>query len=72
MLTEDWRPVVGYEGWYEVSSLGRVRRARPGLGARVGHILSPQLSNNGYLMVPLCREGCRRYRSVHRLVGEAF
>lgn len=25
---EEWRPVVGYEGLYEVSSLGRVRNAR--------------------------------------------
>lgn len=26
--TEEWRPVVRYEGWYEVSSLGRVRRIK--------------------------------------------
>ena len=25
-MTEEWRPVVGFEGWYEVSDQGRVRR----------------------------------------------
>ena len=25
MNSEEWRPVVGYEGLYEVSSLGRVK-----------------------------------------------
>lgn len=25
---EEWRPVVGYEGLYEVSNLGRVKRLK--------------------------------------------
>jgi len=36
---EEWRPVVDYEGWYEVSSLGRIRRVRAGQGARAGYVL---------------------------------
>lgn len=27
-MSEEWRAVVGYEGWYEVSDLGRVRRGQ--------------------------------------------
>lgn len=72
MPIEEWRPVVGYEGWYDVSSLGRVRRMRPGLGTCVGHMLSPQASTKGYLMVLLYRWRRRRNRPVHRLVAEAF
>jgi len=37
--TEQWRPVVGYEGSYSVSNLGRIRRDAPGSGAVVGRIL---------------------------------
>ena len=25
MINEEWRPVVGYEGFYEVSNLGNVK-----------------------------------------------
>src|ERR1051326_1667202 len=41
---EEWRPVVGYEAYYEVSSLGRVRRIRKSRGAVVGRILTHCLS----------------------------
>lgn len=34
-----WRPVVGYEGLYEVSSAGFVRRVGAATGAKVGRIL---------------------------------
>jgi hypothetical protein len=39
---EEWRAVVGYEGWYAVSSLGRVRRERPAQGTRRGALLKQQ------------------------------
>ena len=28
---EQWMPVVGYEGWYDVSDHGHVRRMKPGM-----------------------------------------
>lgn len=31
--SEEWRPVVGFEGFYEVSNLGRVKRTAGGQGA---------------------------------------
>lgn len=42
---ENWKPVVGYEGLYEVSDQGRVRRAGRAKGALPGKIL--QSSFNG-------------------------
>lgn len=63
--TEEWRDVVGYEGYYQVSSEGRVRNAI------YGNILNPWKKNNGYLDVVLVGYG-RKHKMVHRLVAEAF
>lgn len=80
---EEWRPVVGYEGFYEVSSLGRVRsvdrivtrRSRNGLEypARLRGQLIRGILNKGYLRVALSR-GCRPQRLVliHVAVLRAF
>lgn len=62
---ELWRPVVGYEGWYEVSDQGRVRR--------VFSPLKPQCGGTaGYPSVILSVRGAVRRLMVHRLVAEAF
>lgn len=69
---EAWCPVLGYEGLYEISDLGRVRRSAGGPGARAGRILRPQANHDGYLLVCLSREGVIIRHSIHRLVAEAF
>lgn len=62
--SEEWRPVVGYEGFYEVSSLGRIRRVK---------IITPVLKKHGYLQVSLTdKSGGRKSLRLHRLVAEAF
>lgn len=38
--TEEWRDVVGYEGWYAVSSLAQVKRTGNHGGAKVGRIIA--------------------------------
>ena len=68
---EEWRPTGGWPG-YEVSDLGRVRRAVRGPGARVGYVLKPYPTHNGYLRVKLRRAGKSRNGRVHVLVCEAF
>lgn len=77
--TEIWKPVVGYEGYYEVSSAGRVRSVdrfiRNSRGSRVflpGKVISPFLLSGRYLAVGLCRDSVLRKKSIHRLVLEAF
>lgn len=68
MAKERWLPVIGYEGLYEVSSLGRVRRTD-----KDGTIVSQQVDRKkGYVEVTLSREGRRRPRRVHRIVADAF
>ena len=71
MLTEEqWRPVVGYEGLYEVSDLGRVRTlAKYRFPER---IMRPQRSPSGYAIVHLTREKRSTSSLIHRLVMEAF
>ena len=79
MKKEYWRPVVGYEGLYEVSNFGRVRsldRWVKGRNGSVrlckGRILKPFTTKNGYLKVSLCKNGKVKTFKVHRLVVEAF
>ena len=79
-MTERWLPVVGYEGYYEVSDQGRVRSLdrlipwRGGTAVRWGRILNPtQLPEpDGHMQVSLSVDGRRRKAYVHRLVLEAF
>lgn len=77
MRAEEWRPVGGYEGLYEVSSLGRVRALFEHRNLKPGRILAlwRTSTNRGptavRYRVSLSRAGKRRY-PVHLLVCEAF
>ncbi len=59
LSTEQWKPVVGYEGIFEVSDWGRVRRIKRGKGTRVGRILKGVM-NNGYVRVGLWKKNSKR------------
>jgi len=82
-MTERWLPVVGYEGRYEVSDLGRVRRmARSVICWHGPRIMSARLlvarfqwtcGTFGYRIVKLLDAAGRvRSRKIHRLVLQAF
>lgn len=73
-ITEVWKPVVDFEGWYEVSNLGRVKRVGKGKAARPGRILVPTNNTGGYPTVWLSLPNpARRFaRMVHLLVAAAF
>ena len=68
---ETWKPVAGYEGLYEVSNLGNVRRVA-GKGCKEIRVLKLVKQSNGYLYVNLYKEGNRKMHRVHRLVAQAF
>lgn len=63
-MIEEWSDVLGYEGLYEVSDQGRVRRN--------GKILKPTEDRHGYLQVSLSKNGIVKRGKVHRLVAYAF
>ena len=65
---EIWKPVVGFEGLYEVSDLGRVYSIRSGRVLRS----YPTRKTNGYAMISLYENGQRFPRLVHVLVARAF
>jgi hypothetical protein len=77
--SEQWKPVPGYEGLYEVSDHGRVRsldrRVVDSLGRarRIrGRVLRAGLTSVGYDSVALYICGQKRTALVHRLVLSAF
>lgn len=74
-MKEEWRSIEGYEGIYEVSSIGRVRRLDgtdySGRQPISGHLISPKKCSGGYLQVCLSY-GIAKQFLVHRLVANAF
>lgn len=78
-LPEAWRPVPGFEGFYEVSSCGRVRSVdrvverSDGRRRRFpGVLLTPTLRLDGRYSLPLCRDGQSTRVLVAALVLSAF
>jgi hypothetical protein len=85
-MTENWLPVVGYEGLYEVSDRGRVRglarvmrRRDKRLASKYQSLIVPgrdlhpwPVQRGGYPAVMLCRNGHKRLIPVHSLVLAAF
>ena len=79
-LNAQWLPVVDFEGIYELSSHGDVRRVGRaacrgkgrGGGARVGRILKTQRHSAGYLQIQLWRNGQPSTVLIHILVAAAF
>lgn len=69
-MSEVWRDVVGYGGWYQVSDAGRLRSFHKGWNGRMMRV---QVTKDGYEKLRLklpggSYSGCR----VHRLVLLAF
>ena len=65
MTVEVWKPVVGYENYYEVSDFGNVRR----IG---GKVLRACLTIHGYPMVGLSVNGRLRSKTIAPMVMAAF
>lgn len=72
LANEIWRPIVGYEGVYSVSDLGRIRRDRTRNGAPSTYIRRQIRMPNGYRAITLRHAGTIRRVLVHRLVAFAF
>jgi hypothetical protein len=63
-----WVPVYGYEGFYEVSTAGKIRRI---LKSGRYRILKLRNANN-YLAAHLCKNNSPKSIKVHRIVLESF
>lgn len=77
-MEEIWKDIEGYEGQYQVSTLGRVRsverqvRKWNGFKTIRESFLKQKLGKNGYVQVTLCKDGRMKTYLVHRLVAKAF
>ena len=76
LTNEEWRPIKGYEGLYEVSNLGRIKRLPLGkqwpYRQTHNNIRRLKKSNRGYLVVNLSKQNKVKFYAVHRLVAAAF
>ena len=82
-MNEIWRDIKGYEGLYQVSSLGRIKslpryeighngKKHSNIFFRKGGMLKPNDRGNGYLHFVLSKNGKQKTFYIHRLVGMAF
>lgn len=71
-LPEEWRPVVGFEGFYEVSNLGRVKRIKACNASPTERILKLDDDRSGYLTAALYRDGVKTRVKAHILIARAF
>ena len=63
---EEWKDILGYEGIYSVSSLGRIRNVT------TDKILKQWEGGNNQLMVTLCADGKKSKVYVSNIVGVCF
>ena len=75
-MKEIWKDIPEWSGFYQASSLGRIRSVRRKSKAinkfYGGQIIKSFCKNSGYTFVNLTRPGKRKQESVHRLVLSAF
>jgi len=75
---EKWKSIKGFEGIYEVSSLGRVRSLdrkipyKDGFKQAKGKLMKLTKNRLGYMVVTLQKDRKRYFSIVHRLVAKAF
>lgn len=76
------KPVIGYEGYYEVDNCGRVYALNRVIHVEdhgrsydkplIGGIIKQHMHSKGYKIVPLTRDGKTKNVFVHRIVAMAF
>lgn len=68
MAVEQWKPIEGYEGLYEISSYGNVLSHH----GKTSRILARGKNKDGYIQYRLCKNGIATNVKAHRLVAQAF
>ena len=76
------KPVIGYEGYYEVDNCGRVYALNRVIHVEdhgrsydkplIGGVIKQHMHSKGYKIVPLTRDGKTKNVFVHRIVAMAF
>lgn len=78
-MTEQWKAIPDWEGYYSASTLGRVRseprtvtRSDGVVQRHQGKVLATKDSSSGRAVVQLCLDGRMYPRLVHRLIAQTF
>lgn len=78
-MTEIWKPIPDFEGYYEISNKGRVRSLdrtityNDGRKSRIkGKVKKPAIVRGGYLQIRLRKNNIRKNYYVHVLVARLF
>ena len=75
---EKWLPIKEYEQYYAISNLGNVKSLERKVKNRNGYRivkerqLKPSISNKGYYLVALSKNGKLHTFAIHKLVMEHF
>lgn len=69
---ETWKPIMEWEGIYDISTHGRVRRIAPGRGTQAGTIKEPTVGAQGYPVIGLTYLGRSKVYCIHDLMLIAF
>lgn len=76
---EIWKDIPGYEGYYQVSNLGRVKSLNRTVfirenvkGVKRERIMKTPVNSQGYPLVRLTKNGIPKPFKVHRLVAIVF
>jgi hypothetical protein len=79
MIAEEWKAVVGFEGLYEVSNMGRIKsldkvivRSNGSPQTWKGRHVAVSYSGNRYLQVHMHHLGKQTTKGLHVIVAEAF
>jgi hypothetical protein len=79
IMEEIWKSIRGFEGMYEISSLGRIKALERKVGGSCGSlrtlkekILCFRLDNHGYYQASLYKNRIPTYFLIHRLIGFYF
>lgn len=68
---EKWKPIPGYEGIYEASTLGKIKSLKPGVF--YGRIMKQSVNKrNGYCYVCLSKNGKAKNVRVHKYIALTF
>lgn len=67
-MNEIWKDVSGYEGVYQISNRGRLRR----MFKKGERLLSGKKDKDGYIEVILSKKQNKKFFRLHRLVADAF
>jgi hypothetical protein len=68
-MSEEWKDIAGYEGLYQVSNLGKIKRL---FKNGKEHALIGKKDKDGYIVVSLSKNQKKKYCRLHRVVADAF